>query len=142
MSTIKEDPGYLFYAGSTFTVEWYVDEIGKMKAKEYYEALSEDEQDRLDYIIRYFADSPIGTWLSKSLYTLEVAEHKIYAFKPKDHRFFNFMTIGRKVVIVGAYRKHSQQMSKKDLNLLKAAVRARISYLHRVEEGTYYEGLA
>jgi len=113
-----------------------------MRAKEYYDALPEDEQDRLDYIVRYLADSPIGTWLSKTLYNLEDAEHKIYAFKPKDHRFFNFMTFGRKVIIVDAYRKHSQQMDKKDRNLLKAAVRARNSYLHRVEEGTYYERLA
>jgi len=142
MSTLEEDRKYIYYVGSTFTVEWYVDEPGRMQAKEYYDALSKDEQNRLDYVVRYFADSPIGTWLSKTLYNLEDAEHKIYAFKPKDHRFFNFMAFGRKVVIVNAYRKHSRQMSKKDLNLLKTAIRERNSYQHRIEEGTYYERLA
>jgi len=48
MSTLEQDPEYLYYPGSTFTVEWYVDEAGKMKAKEYYDALPEEERDRLD----------------------------------------------------------------------------------------------
>ena len=113
-----------------------------MKAKEYYDALTEEEQNRLDYIVRYFADGAFGTRLPKSLYNLEDAGDKIYAFKPRDHRFFNFMTVGKKIVIVDAYRKHAQQMGKKDRNLLKAVVRAKSSYLRRVEKGTYYERLA
>jgi hypothetical protein len=139
MITIKQDPEYLYYDGATFTVEWYMDEGGRMKAKDYYDALSEDEQNRLNYIVRYFADNPIGIRLPKTLYNLEDAENKIYAFKPKDHRFFNFMTAGKKVIIVDAYRKHSQQMGKKDLNLLRSAVQAKNDYLNRVKAGTYYE---
>lgn len=49
------------------------------------------------------------------------------------------MTIGKKIIIVDAFRKHSQEMTKKDLNLLKTAILAKISYLERIEEGTYYE---
>jgi len=142
MITLNQDPAFLYYTGTTFTVEWYRDEFGRMKAKESYDALSENEQIRLDHIVKYLADNPIGTRLPKMLYNLEDAEDQIYAFKPKDHRFFNFMTVGRKVIIVSAYRKHSQQMTKKDLNLLKSAVQAKHSYLNRVKAGTYYEGHA
>ena len=46
------------------------------------------------------------------------------------------------MIIIDAFRKHSQKMDKKDLNLLKAAMRARNAYLDRVKEGIYYEGLA
>jgi hypothetical protein len=49
------------------------------------------------------------------------------------------MTIGRKIIIVNAYRKHSQQMTKKDRNLVTIAMNAKNDYLKRVEEGTYYE---
>src|SRR5579863_10245143 len=100
MIILEGRPKYLYYAGPTFTVEWYMDPKGRMKAKEYYEALSEDDQERFDELVKYMADSPIGTRLPKNLYNEEDAAHKIYAFKPRAHRFFNFMTIGRKIIIV------------------------------------------
>jgi hypothetical protein len=49
------------------------------------------------------------------------------------------MTVGSKVIIVDAYRKHSQQMTKKDLNLVKTVVQAKNDYLNRIKAGTYYE---
>src|SRR5262245_61551897 len=133
MSTINEAPPNVYYVGATFVVEWYVEETGRMKAKEYYTGLSKEEQTRLDHIVKYFADSPLGTRLPKTLYNLEDAENKIYAFKPKDHRFFNFMTAGKKVIILDAYRKHSQQMTKKDFDLLKTVVQAKNDYHYRVK---------
>ncbi len=140
ITIIEEDRPYLFYVGETFTVEWYFDEQGRMKAKEYYtDQLSQDEKDRLRSIVEHTADSPLGTFLPKSLYNLEDPENKIYAFKPTDYRFFNFMAIGKKIIIVGAYRKHSQQMGKKDLNLLRTAIKARQNYFDRIQGGTYYE---
>ena len=110
-----------------------------MKAKKYYEGISPEEQKRLDDIVVYFADSPLGTRLPKTLYNEEDAENKIYAFKPKDHRFFNFVTVGKKIIIVNAYRKHSQQMMKKDISLLKTVIASKNDYLLRVKGGTYYE---
>ena len=139
MSTLKQQPEYLYYVGSTFTVEWYFDSSGWMEAKEYYERLSHEEQKRLADLVAYFADNPIGTRLPKSLYNEEDSENKIYDFKPRDHRFFNFMTSDRKIIILSAYLKHSQQMSKKDLNLLKTAIAAKHDYLSRVNAGSYYE---
>lgn len=130
---------YLYYQGVTFTVEWYMDPSGRMKAKKYYEGLSHEEQKRLDDIVAYFADSPSGTRLPKTLYNEEDAENQIYAFKPRDHRFFNFLTVGKKIIIVNAYRKQSQQMTKKDIALLKTVIAAKHDYLSRVKGGTYYE---
>jgi len=114
------------------------DAKGKMKAKEYYESMSNDEKERLEQLVAYMADSPIGTRLPKTLYNLEDKENGIYAFKPQDHRFFNFMVEGRKIIVVNAYRKHSQQMSRQDKNLLKTVIVDRQDYLRRVKEGTYY----
>jgi hypothetical protein len=127
--------GSLYYQGKTFTVEWYCDAAGRMPAKAYYEDLPEEDQNRLDDIVAYMADSPIGTRLPKTLYNEEDSKNKIYAFKPRDHRFFNFMTTGKKIVILNAYRKHSQQMTKKDLNLLETTVAAKNDYLRRAREG-------
>lgn len=112
MSAIKQDPEYLFYVGATFTVEWYRDPAGRMPAKEYYENLSEEEQERLDDLAARLADSPLGTRLPRPLYNAEDSENKIYAFKPKD------------------------------LRVLKAAASARQDYLIRVQGGTYYERIA
>jgi superfamily II DNA or RNA helicase len=139
MSTIKDAPDYLFYMGSTFTVEWYRNPAGRMPTKDYYEELSEEEQKRLDDLVARLADSPIGRRLPKTLYNEEDSQNKIYALKAKEHRFFNFMTLGRKIIILGAYRKHSQQMNKKDLRLLHGAIRARTDYVFRMQEGSYYE---
>ncbi len=141
MSTFYEN-GYVFYRGKVFSVEWYFTAEGESKARGYYQGLSQEEKDRLSYIVKYIADNPIGTRLPKTLYNLESSDNKIYAFKPKDHRFFNFMVAGKRIIILGAYRKHSQQMTKKDLNLLQSAVDAKHDYLKRTGEGTYYEGFA
>ena len=130
---------YVYYQGATFTVEWYQDASGHMKAKKYYEGLPREEQKRLDDIVAYLADSPLGTRLPKTLYNEEDSENKIYAFKPKDHRFFNFVTVGKKIIIIDAYRKHSQQMTRKDINLLKTVIASRNDYLVRVKGGNYYE---
>lgn len=139
MITIRRVPDYLYYQGSTFAVEWYRNPAGRMKAKEYYDGLSKEERKRLDDLVAYLADSPFGTRLPKNLYNEEDAANKIYAFKPQAYRFFNFMTVGRKIIMVDAYRKHSQQMTKKDLHLLKTVIEAKEDYLHRVKVGTYYE---
>src|SRR5581483_11284165 len=132
MSTINEEHDYLLYSGATFTVEWYMDISGRMKAKEYFSQLAAEDQKRLFDLIGYCANAPIGTRLPRSLYNEEDSVHKIYAFKPREHRFFNFMTIGRKIIIVNAYRKHSQQMSKKDMNLLKTVIVAKNDYEKRL----------
>jgi len=51
-------------------------------------------------------------------------------------------TLLSSVIIVDAYRKHSQQMGKKDLNVLNSVIQKKSSYLIRVKAETYYEGHA
>ena len=132
--------GYvLYYGGKTLTVEWFYTEAGRLPGLEHYRAMGELEQERLDYMVRYLADAPPGTRLPMMMYRLEDAKHKIYAFKPRAERFFNFITAGRMVILTNAYRKHSQQMGRKDLVIMRTAIEYRTSYLRRVQEGTYYE---
>ena len=46
----------------------------------------------------------------------------------------------RRVIVTNAYHKHSQKMTKLDLEALEVAARCRADYLRRVQEGGYYEG--
>ena len=132
----------LFYDGTTFRVEWYYTAEGRLPAYEQYRELPEADQERLEKIVRYIANKPIGTLFPKTLYRIEDAANKIYAFKSKDERFFNFMVADRRIVITNAYRKHSQRMGKTDLDKLKIAAAYRADYLRRVANGTYYENEA
>jgi len=130
---------FIYYDGLTFRIEWYYAADGRMPGRECYLALDEIDQERLDKIVKYLADSPFGVQLPKSLYRVEDAANKIYAFKPRAERFFNFIAAGRRIVITNAYRKHSQKMGKTDLDKLKTAAVHREDYLRRVGNGTYYE---
>lgn len=131
-------PDFLIYQGLFFTAEWFYAADGRMSAYEYYTQMPELDQDRLDMMIRYFCDRPHGTRLPKSMYRIEDIANKIYAFKPRDERFFNFMAEGAKIIITNAYHKHSQKMAKNDLEQLKIATQYRKDYLHRLKETTYY----
>lgn len=108
-------------------------------AREYYLGLQSQDREKLVRLVRHLANGPIGTILTKSMYRIEDRENKIYALKPGDERFFNFMTEGRKIVITNAYHKHSQQMTVLDLEKLDKAARYRRDYLRRVSAGSYYE---
>lgn len=129
----------LIHPGRYLTAEWYYTVEGKIPARDYYAALGETDQDRFDDMIRYFCETKPGTLLPKTLYRIEDHANKIYALKPRDERFFNFTTAGAKVIITNAYHKHSQQMTKADLEHLKLAVRCKNDYLTRVKGGSYYE---
>lgn len=109
-----------------------------MPAHEYYDGLGTVDQDRLDKMIIYFCDLPRGMSMPKTWHRIEDRTNKIYALKPRDERFFNFIAEGAKIVITNAYHKHSQQMTKIDLEQLKIAVKCRDDYMRRVREGTYY----
>jgi len=129
----------LYYTGDTFTVEWYYTMDGELPGLEYYKDLTKGEQERLDYMVKYLADAPIGTTLPKIMYRVEDKKNRIYALKPAAHRFFNFTTHARRIIITNGYRKHAQKMTKQDRQKLNTAARYRADYLHRVKERTYYE---
>ncbi len=110
-----------------------------MLARDYYEALSETDQDRFDDMIRYFCETKPGSLLPKTLCRIEDQPNRIYALKPRDERFFSFTTAGSKVIVTNACHKHSQQMTRADLERLRFAVRCKNDYLARVKGGTCYE---
>jgi hypothetical protein len=130
---------YIFYAGSHFRAEWYYTLEGQMPGLEYYNNMEKIDQSQLKHIVQQFCDQKYGLRLPKTMYNLEDKENKIYAFKPRDERFFNFHHEGGKVIITNAYRKHSRKMTKQDLKKLKIAIRCRNDYFARVKENVYYE---
>jgi hypothetical protein len=137
--TYPDPEEFLYYEGSSFRVEWYYTEGGRLPGLEYYRAMGEAEQERLDCLVRYLADSPLGVRLPTILYRIEDKKNGIYAFKARDERFFNFMAEGGRILITNAYRKHSQKMSSSDLEKLRFAGRCREDFLRRLREGIYYE---
>jgi len=139
MSTYPRYENVLINRGSFLTAEWYYTWEGYIPASEYYDALSEVDQDRFDDMLRYLCETRPGTLLPKTLYRVEDRENKIYALKPRDERFFNFTTEGAKVIVTNAYHKHSQQTTKADLEHLRTAVRYKNDYIKRIREGMYYD---
>jgi hypothetical protein len=128
----------LIYEGTYFIAGWYYTEAGRLPAHDYYRNMSETDQERLDDMIEYFCNCSPGTFLPLTLYRVEDATNRIFAFKPRDERFFNFTTAGAKLILTNAYHKHSQKMAKHDLEQLRIAARYREDYLKRVKEGMYY----
>lgn len=139
MTAYPRKDDFVYYVGRFLTAEWFYTREGKMSGADYYKALPAPDRGRFYQIVKLLCESPFGTFLPKTMYRIEDNENKIYALKPNDERFFNFTAVGGKIIITNAYHKHSQQMTKIDLECLKVAVRCRQDYLVRTEEGTYYE---
>jgi hypothetical protein len=129
---------YLIYAGTSFRAEWYFTADFAMPALEYYKQLSEPEQDRFDFQVRYFCDRPYGQILPKEWYRIEDKENKIYVLKPWRHRYFNFLAINNRLIITNAYGKKSQKMTRVGKAQLAIAARFKADFLKRNTEGTYY----
>ncbi|MFH1619887.1 MAG: hypothetical protein ABIG11_08280 [bacterium] len=130
---------FVYYIGRYFTAEWYYMEDSRLPGLGYYKELGINDRVRFYQIVKLYCDSPYGTLLPTKFYRIEDKVNRIYAFKPRDERFFNFTTEGAKVIITNAYHKHSQQMTKIDLESLKTAVRYKQDYLRRIKEASYYE---
>ena len=130
---------FVFYEGRFFTAEWYYTDEGDPPGKRYYDGMGELEQDRLDDMVRYLADSPFGTHLPTTMYRIEDREDKIYAFKPGGERFSTLRPKAEKIILTNAYSKHSQKMTKQGLESLGIAIKYKKDYLKRLREGTYYE---
>lgn len=129
---------YVIYEGRSFTAEWYYSTEGQMPAFEYYKKSSGTDQERFDDLIIYFCDRPYGIMMPMKWYRIEDKANQIYALKPRDERFFNFLSEGKRIIITNAYHKHSQKMMKPDFEQLEIAVRYKLDYLRRIKEATYY----
>jgi hypothetical protein len=129
---------YLIYEGKTFQVEFYVKENKEIPGFEYYRSMKDSDKARFMVVATHVANAAIGEIHPKTVYNIEDKENKIYAFKPNQHRFFNFTTADQKMIITNAYKKQSDKMTKKDKEVLKTAIRFRADYEERISRGTYY----
>jgi len=139
---VRSDWDYLYYQGRCLRIEWYYTSDGRMPGLEYYLTLPEKDQERLDYMVKYLADNAPAARLPKSLFRLEDPRNRIFAFKPRAERFFNFFAQERRIIIINAFKKHSRKMTKDDIEKLRLAARLREDYLRRVSERSYYEAKA
>ncbi len=139
MGIYPPEDDFLIHRGKYFTAEWYYTRDGWLPGSAYCKELADAERRAFMMYVKYLCDSRPGTILPRTMYRIEDAINKIYAFKPRDERFFTFMTIGAKVIVMNAYHKHSQQMAKMDLEQLRIAINYRNDYLVRIQEDSYYE---
>jgi len=139
MGAYPKEEDFLIYRGEFFKAEWYYTSDGWLPGYAYYKELSDVDRRVFAAYIKYLCDSRPGTFLPSTMYRIEDAGNKIYAFKPRDERFFTFATIGAKVIVTNAYHKHSQQMTKLDLEQLRIAIKYRNDYLERIQGASYYE---
>ena len=71
----------LYFQGKYFTVEWYYTAGGELPGLAYYRSMRENERQRLDYMVKYLADSPAGTLLPATMFRIEDRENRIFALK-------------------------------------------------------------
>jgi hypothetical protein len=131
--TIPKRGAYIFYRGRRFQVEFYYSLEGRLPAKEYLEAAGLQLQVKLAVLVKYIAEE--GRLFDITKFRIVDQAERMYEFKPLEHRFFNFFSSGRRIIITNAYRKQSQKLDKKEL---AKAVRMKRDYEQRVKGGCYY----
>ena len=116
------------YEGTKLTIEWYYDDSGYSQAFEYAEALDDADRKKLAALLMVIGD--IGQL--RNLQKFRYEGDKIYAFKPKPHRFLAFFFAGGKVIITNAFVKKSDKLppGEKDRTL-----KCMKDYEHRVKAG-------
>src|ERR1700731_4677387 len=94
------------YQGKEFIIEWYYDARGVSQALEYAEALAAADRKKLAALLMALGD--IGQLRNKEKFRYE--GDKIYALKPKPHRFLAFFFAGGKMIITNAFAKKSAKL--------------------------------
>lgn len=123
---------YVAYEGEKFTIEWYYAPNGESQPLEFFNNLSDKEQQKLFYLLKRIGD--FGFISDKTKFRNE--DDGIYAFKPQPNRFLSFFYEGVKIIITNAFVKKSQTLKKQDKEY---AISARADYISRVKEGDYYD---
>jgi len=101
---------HIAWEGDHYIIEWYFNNNDKSPAKEYFEQLDDDAQDQL---ISLFVDiTTKGTIFNKKKFNNE--GNKIFAFKPKPHRFLCFFFTGSKIIITNAFIKKQDKLPPRD----------------------------
>jgi len=125
---------YVFYHGEKFQVEFYFTQKGKMPAKEFLGIVDDQVRLKLLYLVKALAEN--GRICDETKFRLVNKQEKIFEFKPKEQRFFNFFCEGKKIIITNAYRKKGQKVDKIELN---KAILYKMDYEFRSKGGIYYE---
>ena len=128
------EENYVFYQGEKFRIEFYFTQKGEMPAKEFFDLADEQVKLKLSALVKHIADT--GTLFDERKFRLVDKQEKIYEFKPKAERFFNFFYEGKKIIITSAYRKKGQKVDQREL---AKAVSCKTNYEFRVKGGIYYE---
>jgi phage-related protein len=123
---------YIAYIGEQFIIEWYYSDRGNSEALEYFEELSEKQQDRLLYLFKRMGD--FGKINNTTQFRYEGDD--IFAFKPQPDRFLCFFVKGRKIIVTNAFRKKTEKLPK---NEKKKAISCRDDYNRRLKDGAYYD---
>jgi hypothetical protein len=128
----REPPArYIAYEGKEFTIEWYYDTAGCSQAFEFAESLSDAEKRKLATLFSALGD--IGKIQNKQKFRYE--GDKVYAFKPKPHRFLSFFFKGSKVIVTNAFTKKQDKLPPAEK---ERALKCMKDYEQRVKAGSYY----
>ncbi len=125
---------YIFYKGDKFQVEFYFTGKGLLPVKEHLDLVDNQVKIKLLALVKYIAEH--GRLFDETKFRLIHKNEKIYEFKPKNERFFNFFAQGNKIIITNAYTKKSQKV---DVRELAVAIRLKKDYEFRLQQGVYYE---
>ena len=125
---------YVYYQGEKFQVEFYFSPKGDMPAKECHDASPIEAQWKLLALAKHIAEE--GRLFDESKFRMVDKKERIFEFKPKAQRFFNFFYEDSKIILTNGYRKKGQKVDKKEL---AKAIRLKKDYEARVKGACYYE---
>lgn len=131
MAKQKKPRETIAYAGRKFTIEWYFDAAEHSQAFDFAESLNVAEQRKLALLLSALGD--IGHIQNKEKFRRE--GDKIYAFKPKLHRFLCFFFTGGKVIITNAFTKKQDKLPPREK---ERALKCTKDYAQRVKADSYY----
>lgn len=104
---------YLIYEGKYYFVYFHAEERAFSEVHDYFERCDDATQASLLFLVRRIAEA--GRIYDTTKFRIEDKENKIYAFKPKQERFFCFFFFEKTIIITSAYRKKKQKLDKKEL---------------------------
>lgn len=123
---------YIAFEGKKFTIEWYFNGKNKSTALDYFESLNDIEQAQLLNLFELMGN--VGEIKNKTKFRYE--DDKIYAFKPKPHRFLCFFFTGHKIIITNAFQKKTDKLPPMEK---ERALKSKTDYEARIKRGDYYD---
>lgn len=128
----KQQLEYIAFEGEKFTIEWYFDSKGKSVSLDYLDSLKDEEQAKLFQLMKLIGNA--GVIKDKTKFRNE--GDKIYAFKPKPHRFLCFFFEGQKIIVTNGFHKKTDKLPS---NEKEKALKIKSDYEARIKRGEYYE---